>query len=404
MTDTPGWAPPGAPEPQHEEGATSGSGAVPGPSAPQDGPQGPPAPPYGQPGGSGPHPYTPYPGGPYGGGPGWGGQQPGGPAWGAPGWGVPLAPKPGVIPLRPLGVGEILDGAVSTTRRYWRTALGISVVVALFSTLTTTLIDWGVSNGTLSRTASSVSDLANYLVLIVAGQIAGALLTMVVSRAILGRPVSLREAWQDARPRLLPLFGLVLVMALAVILIAGVLLLPGILAAVSDADKALTAAALLLGAMAAGGCLLWLWIRYSMAATTLMLEKQGIRASLARSARLVRGSWWRIFGITLLGGLVTSIFSAIFVVPATFLGLIVSGQGIFDQTGSALPLSAMVIIGIASTIASTLTVPVSAGINILLYVDQRIRREALDIELARAAGLPGFGDTGTEAPVAGPKA
>ncbi|WP_055590995.1 hypothetical protein [Peterkaempfera griseoplana] len=399
MTDTPGWTPPGAPEPQHEEGATPGLGAAPGPSAPQDGPHGvgAPPPPPGQPGWGGPHPYKPYPGGPYGG-------QPGAPAWGGPGWGVPLAPKPGVIPLRPLGVGEILDGAVSTTRRYWRTTLGISVVVALLSTVTTTLIDWGVSSGTLNRTATAVGDLLNYLVLIVAGQVAGALLTMVVSRAVLGRPVSLREAWRDARPRLLPLLGLVLVMVLAVVLIAGVLLLPGILAAVGGADTAVTASALLLGALAACGCLVWLWIRYSMAAATLMLEKQGIRSSLARSARLVRGSWWRIFGITLLGGLVTTIFSSIFVFPATLIGLAVSGQGLLDQADSGPTLTTLVFTGIGSAIASTLTVPVTAGINILLYVDQRIRREALDIELARAAGLPGFGDTTAEAPAAGPEA
>ena len=30
-----------------------------------------------------------------------------------------------------------------------------------------------------------------------------------------------------------------------------------------------------------------------------------------------------------------------------------------------------------------------AGITALLYIDRRIRREALDIELARAAGVPG---------------
>lgn len=386
MTDTPGWAPPGAPEPSQEEGRPSASGAVPGPSAPQDSP--PPGysapPPTGQPGWG-----QPGWGQPYAGAPGWGA-----PGWGGPGWGVPLAPKPGVIPLRPLGVGEILDGAVSTTRRYWRTALGISLVVALLSAVTTTLIDWGATSGTLSRAGTSVSDLLNYLVLIIAGQIAGALLTMVVSRAVLGRPVSVREAWGDARPRVLPLLGLILVMVLAAVVIAGVLLLPGIIAAVTDAGTPVKALLFGLGAVVALGCLLWLWIRYSLAAPALMLEKQGIRASLSRSARLVRGNWWRIFGVTFLGGVVTAVFSSIFVVPATFIGFAVGGAGdMMDPNATAAPpLVTLVIVGIGSAVASTLTLPVTAGINVLLYVDQRIRREALDIELARAAGLPGFGD------------
>ena len=47
------------------------------------------------------------------------------------GWGaVPQAPKPGVVPLRPLGVGEILDGAISYIRRDPKTVLGVSALIA----------------------------------------------------------------------------------------------------------------------------------------------------------------------------------------------------------------------------------------------------------------------------------
>ncbi len=77
------------------------------------------------------------PGGGYGGygppggyGGGWGG------GWGGP----PPAAKPGVIPLRPLGVGEILDGAVSTMRTYWRTVLGISLTVAVLTEIVVVLL------------------------------------------------------------------------------------------------------------------------------------------------------------------------------------------------------------------------------------------------------------------------
>ncbi|MFB7503638.1 hypothetical protein ACFC0P_08995, partial [Streptomyces broussonetiae] len=158
MTDTPGWASPGsAPSSEGREPGASGPtepadrpGETEPAPQPGTGPQGPGAkwskeqPPPGQwsapTGASGPH-QAPPPS------PGWGGQQPGAPgpggygagygrpggygAWGG-GWGgPPSAAKPGVIPLRPLGVGEILDGAVSTMRAYWRTVLGISLIVAL---------------------------------------------------------------------------------------------------------------------------------------------------------------------------------------------------------------------------------------------------------------------------------
>jgi hypothetical protein len=45
----------------------------------------------------------------------------------------------------------------------------------------------------------------------------------------------------------------------------------------------------------------------------------------------------------------------------------------------------LVVTSVGTILASTVTAPFSAGISGLLYFDQRIRREALDIELARAA-------------------
>lgn len=50
----------------------------------------------------------------------------------------------------------------------------------------------------------------------------------------------------------------------------------------------------------------------------------------------------------------------------------------------------LIVSGIGAVITATITYPLSAGVMALLYVDQRIRREALDLDLARAAGLPGY--------------
>jgi hypothetical protein len=43
---------------------------------------------------------------------------------------------------------------------------------------------------------------------------------------------------------------------------------------------------------------------------------------------------------------------------------------------------------LGTIVASAVTWPFTAVATALLYVDRRIRREALDIELARAAGVP----------------
>ncbi|WP_431988761.1 glycerophosphoryl diester phosphodiesterase membrane domain-containing protein [Streptomyces parvulus] len=445
MNDTPGWASPGsAPSDGREPGAS-------GPAEPADRPAGPdqPAPPADQPGAdptgpgtkwskeqpppgqwsapSGPSVpgQTPPPPPP---GPGWGAPPPGPPGgyggqgggYGAPGgpggwgggWGgPPPAAKPGVIPLRPLGVGEILDGAVSTMRTYWRTVLGISLTVAVFTEIIVVLLQGLVldNSGTealndpdasLSElgdalTETSINSGAVFLISLIGTVLATALLTTVTSRAVLGRPVTAGEAWRDARPQVLKLFGLIVLLLLIVagIVLAG--MAPGLLVTATaggGAGVALT----VLGFLAAGVVAVWLMIRFSLASPALMLEKQGIKKALSRSVKLVRGSWWRVFGIQLLATIIANVVASIIVIPFAFLAAAVGGDGVsgfLEGTGDV-GWTFLVVSGIGSVIGSMITFPITAGVAVLLYIDQRIRREALDLELARAAGTQGTGAPG----------
>lgn len=389
MTDTPGWAPPGSSEPPRDDARppADAPAGVPGPSAP---PQGTPAPPpaWGGPqvpparnGWGGPPPGPPGPYGPY----------------GPYGWGAPPSPKPGVIPLRPLGLGELLDGSVSTIRKHWRTALGLSLGIAVLQQAGGVGAQLLIGGRTGDFTPVFVV-LASMPLDLLLGVIATALLTVVVSRAILGQSVTVREAWRGARAQVLQLLGLSLLTGL--ILGGGVLLgfAPLIGYAATGAASSAIGGLLAIVGMLSLPVVAWLWIQLSLAAPALMLEKQGVITALSRSRRLVRGSWWRICGITVLSQVIAFIVSSIIAVPFTIIGLVL-GLGDLQQQvahgGSAQqPVALLVATAVAGVIASTLTVPFTAGIGVLLYVDQRIRREALDIELARAAGLPEYGGTG----------
>ncbi|WP_327315479.1 glycerophosphoryl diester phosphodiesterase membrane domain-containing protein [Streptomyces sp. NBC_01235] len=449
MKDTPGWASPGsAPSDGQEPGASH-------PAEPTDRPVGAqPAdqpgvnaqspgtkwskeqPPPGQwsapagpqnPGRTPPPPPPPPPG------PGWstrppagpGGGHPGGPAgpgghggyggygppggWGA-GWGgPPPAAKPGVIPLRPLGVGEILDGAVATMRTYWRTVLGISLTVAIVTQVFVVLLQGLLLDGSTDTTAlgdpsatvdeqfDAMGDAMRasgpVLLITLLGTItATALLTAVTSRAVLGKPVTLRDAWRDARPQVPRLFGLIFLLMLIAAGVVLACLLPGILvsaAGSSDAGAALKA----FGILGSIVLVLWLLIRLSLASPALMLEKQGIKKSLGRSAKLTRGSWWRVFGIQLLALIIANIVAMIVVVPFALLGAALSDGGVggMVEAGSGFGWTYLIVSGIGSVIGSMITFPIAAGVIVLLYIDQRIRREALDLDLARAAGLQGYG-------------
>jgi hypothetical protein len=69
--------------------------------------------------------------------------------------------------------------------------------------------------------------------------------------------------------------------------------------------------------------------------------------------------------------------------------LAVSGRSFGDLFGSgadsAVPASYVLITALGSVLSLTITAPVRAAIDALLYVDLRMRKEGLDIVLQQAA-------------------
>ncbi len=326
-------------------------------------------------------------------------------AWGS-GWTPPpAAPKPGVVPLRPLGVGEIIEGAFATMRTQWRTVFGVSLGLAVVTQAAATVINgiWFRDNPGLDSlddnpdmTASEALRAVGRLLAgmgitsfvgILGSIIATAMLTVVVSRAVLGRSTTLREAWTGARPQLLRMLGLVILVPLLIAAAVAVSILPGVLVSLAGAEAG-GAALALLGSIAGCAAAVWLWIRYSLAAPALMLEKQGVIASMRRSAKLVRGAWWRVFGVQLLAILIVFVVTAIVQIPTGLVELLFGGDNstnVLQGGATSVTWTYLIIGGIGAVISSVITFPVTAGVTALLYMDQRIRRESLDVELIRAA-------------------
>jgi hypothetical protein len=428
MTNSPGWTTPGpsdSPEPDDGTGTGPDPSAAygqPGPAAPADSPnpteplpdagtrpgwsyqQPPPnntgwarwAPP-----GDGRPPLPPLP--PQQGGPRWGATpQPNG--WQQQGpWSLPPAPKPGVIPLRPLNVGEILDGSIAALRRHWRAVLGVTAAIALITQGIEVVVQGlFVDNTSLQKLQDDSHPSAHDVLHAMKGAYAGlgltsavigagvltatAMLTVVTGRAVLGRTVTAGDAWRSMRPRLLQLVGLSFLLVLLYAVVLAATLLPGGLIALAGSSNG--GAAL----MALGGCggvvlVLWLWILLSLAPPAMMLEGQSIVGAMKRSAKLVRGTWWRVLGVELLAFVITGIASAIIELPFSLLSGAVTNDGItsFYSADNNPSWTYLIIAGIGAVIASAITLPVNAGVITLLYMDQRIRRESLDIELTRAA-------------------
>ena len=377
MSDQPDQ--PGISQPAQQPAPPGWAPVQPPPTMPP-GPPGPPDPP------AGPAPASQGAAGAgWGAPPEWGGGQP---AWTQP-------PKPGVIPLRPLGIGEILDGAISAVRRDPRLMLGLSALVVTASTLLQSLITWLLlsdAGTTLTQPGDQVTDdqvfelLGGSLVTLVVSLalslltqvILTGMLTFSVSKAVLGERPRAADAWEATRRRLPALLGLTVLVF--VLVGAGLIVpvLPGIVALVLGADLVgvlllVVGVPLALVVALVAAVLTW------FAAPVVMLEKQPVLRALRRSARLVRANLWRVIGLWLLLQLLVVTLSAVLSGPLALIS-----AGVFDNPFGLASLSLQ---GIGTVLASTITLPFAAAAAVLVYVDQRMRREALDLQLTRAAGV-----------------
>ncbi|MFI5612363.1 hypothetical protein [Amycolatopsis sp. NPDC051903] len=313
---------------------------------------------------SGPQPMPQYPGGPYGAGPGWNPHGLG---------------KPGVISLRPLNVGDILDGAITAIRRYPVLILGVSAIVAVIvaglnlivalvlspdlnrvATLGPAATQQEQLDALYSLLGSTALSLIPTLIIILLGQtFLTGFLTVVMGKAVLGRPVDFRSAWSEAAPRLLPLLAVTVLYGLATAVAAIFCLLPAVIP----------------------------YVFWSLAGPALVLERGTIRQAFGRSRTLVSGAFWRVLGILLLAAVIGWLISAIIGIPfelgsGAFSGLFDPQAQVPQQTTGGLVLQS-----VGTVIARTIVTPFTALVTVVLYIDQRMRREGMDIELARAAGL-----------------
>jgi len=122
-------------------------------------------------------------------------------------------------------------------------------------------------------------------------------------------------------------------------------------------------------------------VKLAVASPALVMEGTGVLTSLSRSWVLVRRSWWRVLGILILAAVITSLLTTVVTVPVTLIATLVSG---FSE--SLLP--TVFASGVATLVAGIITLPFSAAVTGLLYIDLRMRREALDIELVSAGVHP----------------
>lgn len=295
------------------------------------------------------------------------------------------------IPLRPLGVSEILDGAITYIRRNPRATLGTSAVLTCVIEIIVTVAQYFVI-GSQARTDVTPAVLARSLgsaFLIFLGEMVlttyvvlllGGLLAPVMARTLLGRHTSLRRARHVTRPRMPRLLGAATVV-LAVVLLALVFpLTPMITAVLAGSPDDIQALTSVFGVPVGIAAMVSAYVWFAFTTPILVMERRGVIASLRRSAEIVRGRWWRTFGVLVLS-LVIAILAGSFVLPMPFA---VAQRAVLaaDPEPTGWTLIGLVALGaVGRIIAGTLVNPFNAGVIAILYADRRMRREAFDLEL-----------------------
>lgn len=371
----------------------------------------------GYPGAAGYNPGT-YPGGSYpGAAPGYPGtgSYPGGGAYPSGGYGSMGAAnfyvyKPGIIPLRPLSIGDIYQGAFAAIKTNARTMFGFTAALLGVALVISIGINYAIINlalpsyintdspyaSALGSAFSAFSQLGGTLLQGLATVLLSGLIVVAVSRSVLGRVASSNEVWERTKSKFLPLIGLNIITNIisGLMFIIGIILFFTLLASVASTaktetelfqDLGITLVGLLILIVAGAIVSYYLSIKFSVASPAMVLENLGVFAAIGRSWRLTRGNFWRLFGINILTSIIISMVAGVFGGIASVIGAfstIVASSSTNDVM-EALSIT-FIIYMVMTAISLLITLPFSSSVNALLYIDLRMRKEGLDVELRNA--------------------
>ena len=310
--------------------------------------------------------------------------------------------KPGAIPLRPLQLGNIYDAAFRIIRFNPKatvgsaalvTAVAMIVPVAVSAVLAFTVGTGVDSSGNIDEDASTaealgfIGSIGSLVLGAYAAQLGIVLVTGMVAHvthaAAVGRRLSLAEAWAATHGKRWRLLGQTLLVGLASLTALLTVVAAVVAVALVTGDVLVTVLLALVLLAGTFPLFVWLWIKVVFLATpALMLEPIGVFASFGRNWRLTSGQFWRILGIGLLTVLITGVASNILSFPFVFAaqigGLLVPDYYFLVYTSG---------VAIGSVLSNAFVAPFTAAVTSLQYLDQRMRKEAYDVELMREAGL-----------------
>jgi len=268
-----------------------------------------------------------------------------------------------------MSLGELLDRTFFLYRKHFALFVGI-VALPHLAVLAFQLIGVAVRSGKSTITFAvttivwSLISIVVYLGAVAASQGATVL---AVSRVHLGQNTSISESFAGVKGRILYLALIMIGVGIGVGIGFIFLIVPGIILA-----------------------LMW-----ALTIPVAVLEDKGLRDATSRSAELTKGSRGRIFMVYFLFVILTYIVYMLWEIP------ILAAIGIFAQGQrpmTALPVWSQIAIPVGTFLSQCLVGPLLTIALSLVYYDQRVKKEAFDLQLMMSTLDAAQG--GTAAPAA----
>ncbi len=115
--------------------------------------------------------------------------------------------------------------------------------------------------------------------------------------------------------------------------------------------------------------ILFLSTRWSLSTQAIVLEDMGGSEGLSRSWALTKGYFWRVFGTSVLAGLLSLLIT---LVPSTMISYILGAMNISFRIIQVVEL-------VVGQLGLILTLPFSIAVQVVIYYDLRIRKEGFDL-------------------------
>lgn len=270
-----------------------------------------------------------------------------------------------MVELKPMDIGEILDGGMTIYRRHFGLLLRFAII-AFWLPLSLNIY--------VEMSGGPQQHIGLYLLFYLTQYFGGLFLTAgavaIISDSYLGKQTTLGQAVGVGAGKILPLWGVGLGKGLLVGLIVGV---AGVIASVMLPlfIRGGGAAGILFGGVAFVGVFVlaaYVLCGYAVTTQVVVLEPlDGAFDSFGRSWELTKGFKWKVFFI----GLIVFI---ILYAPIFALGVAVGVMRVSDPQTSA-------ILAVIGALIPVVLTPLLACVFTLMYYDLRIRREGFDLQV-----------------------